>query len=350
MAGLVSAACAWLIFPAGCGGSKSWKDALAEAASGITLGAEHGTVFYAFDTLGYPGTEVELKSRVFSAGELKHVKGAAVEYALAKESLGRAVTDGEGFAVLKWKIPEKPARTCQYEFTAKIVAVPDEDYEHMLKVSPAPLLVCARPKETKFAVIDLDHTVVASGFARVLIGGAKPMPKAAEVVKELARDYSVIYLTHRPDLLAAKSKRWLGENGFPRGPLLVSTLRQAFGDSGEYKAAKLKELRKQYPRLEIGIGDKLSDAKAYADNGLKAYLIPNYDQDDEKDMRELAGDLRKFKDDVQVVEGWEDVRAGVFKKKRFTPKVYAGKLEGRARQLAAERQRRKKEKDEDDDD
>jgi len=333
---------------AGCGGTPSvsdgWKDSAAEIAAGITLGAEHGCVFYAFDAMAYPDAEAELTVRILHVRKLQHVEGVTVEYFLGKQSLGRATTDKDGYAKLKWKPPQAKAPQ-DHEITAKIVAVPDDDLEEMLKATPASLLVAVRPKDASFAVIDLDHTVVDSGFARVLIGGAKPMPQAAKTVKELAGKYDLIYLTHRPDLLTVTSKRWLTDNGFPRAPLLVSTFKQAIGDSGEYKSARLKQLREQYPRLEIGIGDKLSDAKAYADNGMKPYLIPHYDKDDDDDVRDMAEEVRKLKADVQVVEGWDDIRDGVFKKKSFPPAVYAKRLDDRSRALQMEKQRKKKDDD-----
>ena len=354
----MAAACGLLVCQGGCGLTGGWKAAAVQIAGAVTLGAEHGTVFYAFDTLAHPAAEAELKTRVLGIHKLQHVKGVTVEYLLGEESVGSVATDEDGYATLKWPVPgpgrdaerQKRSAPADYEFSAKIVGVPDDDYDEMLKVTPAPLLVSVRAKDTRFVVIDLDHTVVASGFARVLIGGAKPMPRAAEAVRELSTRYSIIYLTHRPELLSVKSKRWLSDNGFVRAPLLVSTLGQALGDSGKYKAAKLRELRRQFPGLAIGIGDKLSDADAYAANGMKAYLIPHYKPDKHKDVRKMADGVRRLKGGVQVVDDWDELRAGVFQDRRFTAKAYAKKLDARAKLLAREEKRRKKDDDDDDDD
>lgn len=333
--------------------SGGWRDRIIDIVSGVTLAAEHGALFYAYDTLAYPRKPVDLMARVISIKQMEEVEGATVEFRLDQTSVGKVKTDKDGYAKLTWT----PPKAGDYHLTAKIVAVDDDDLKDLLKCTPAPLLASARAKDTKFVVLDLDHTVVGSSFFRVLLGGAKPMPKAAEVVKELRKKYSLVYLTHRPGLLTGKSKSWLTDNGFPRAPLLVSKFKEAMGDSGKFKTGRLKALRKQFPNVAIGIGDKLSDAEAYVANGLKAYLIPHYDKDDDDDVREMAGKIRKINKNIQVVDDWEQVRAGILKAGKYPPATYAKRLESLAKRLAAEKRRREEEKrkreeeeEEDDDD
>ena len=322
-------------------------------AGEIALAAHSGGLFYAYDTLAYPGESVDLIARVVSVKKLGYVKGASVEFLLGEQSLGKADTDKEGMAKISWT----PPQAGDYHITAKITAVEDDEFEKLLEIEPTPLLVAARTKDTRFVVIDLDHTVVASGFFRVLFAQAEPMPDAADMIAQLRKDYSIVYLTHRPHLLTIKSKSWLADNGFAAGPLLVSTLTQAIGDSGKFKTDRLKSLRQQFPGVAIGIGDKLSDTKAYVDNGLGAYLIPNYDRDgdDEKDLRKLAGQIRRLDKKVQVVDSWDEIRAGIYAGKKFAPGSYADRLEARADQIKAEKKRtrqeqQRREHDDDDDD
>jgi len=334
-------------------GGGDWTDKLIDAAGQVTLAAESGALFYAVDALALPGKEVGLTAKVTSVKNMKGIKDVTVAFLRGKDALGQVKTDEDGNAVLSWK----PPAAGDYDITAKVAAVADEQWQELVKLPAAPLRVAVRPRETRFVVIDLDHTVVASSFFRVLIGGAKPMPDAAKVIKELQKKYSIVYLTHRPDLLTAKSKGWLAESGFPRAPLLVSTLKQAVGDSGEFKTARLKSLRETFPGVALGIGDKFSDAQAYVDNGLDAYLIPHYDRDtdDPKDLREVAEKVRKLDKKIHVVDNWQEVRAGIFQGRKFPPGPYADRLEARARKLLAERDRRKSAKrrrkgDDDDDD
>ncbi len=317
----------------------------ASAGAAYTLGAEHGTLFYAFDTLAHPKKSTELLAQVIYVKKLEEVEKATVEFSLGKESLGEVLTDKDGYARLKWA----PPKAGDYEIKVKIKAVPDDDYKEMLKVTPALLLVSARPKDTRFIVIDLDHTVVASSFFRVITSGAKPMSKADKVVGELAKKYSIIYLTHRPDLLGNKSKNWLTDNGFVRAPLLVSSFKQSIGDSKKFKSGRLAELRKDFPIICIGIGDKIGDVEAYVENDMTGYLIPNYDRDDDDDgdLRKLAKKIRKLDKRIYVVDTWDEIRAAILGGKKFTATAYADGLEARAKQLKEDK---KKKKDDDDDD
>ena len=177
------------------------------------------------------------------------------------------------------------------------------------------------------------------------------MADSVEVAGRIAGRYTIVYLTHRPDLLTRKSKSWLTGNKYPAGPLMLSTLRQAFGDSGKYKTARITAIRKAYPNVRIGIGDKLSDAGAYVENGLTAYLIPHY-KEKPKDMRKLAGKIDDLPDKgrLNVVSGWRMIEAGIFDGRRSPPGRFANHLRRRAGQIEEEKRRRKKHDDDDDDD
>ena len=97
---------------------------------------------------------------------------------------------------------------------------------------------------------------------------------------------------------------------YPPGPLLVSNLDEAFGDSGEFKTGRLGALTRAFPGVRSGIGDKASDAQAYVDNSLTAYFIPHY-KSKPKDMRKTADKIRRLGDRgrLNVVESAAGVRA-----------------------------------------
>jgi len=324
------------------GGGNSWREIATDVAGRVFLDGEQGVLFYAFDTLAYPGKPVDLVANVESV-EMKSLAGVTVEFRRGEDVIGSAVTDSGGLAKLQWTPPK--ARV--YELTAQIADVPAGVERAVMHVAPAPLIVAAHKRDAKLVVIDLDHTVVDSSFFRVLVGGARPMAGSAEVTRRIAKKYGIVYLTHRPNLLTRKSKTWLSSHGYPPAPLMVSELEQAFGDSGQFKTARLKELREAFPKAAIGIGDKLSDAQAYASNGLTAYLIPHYDRDDPKEMLEMARAIRRLDDRgrLHVVDGWAEIEAGIFEGRKYPPDEYADRLE-----RDADRLRREREWDDDDDD
>ncbi len=306
-----------------------WSD-LAYSLGGAIIGAEGGYLYYPFDTLAYPGKSVDLGVRLQEIRRMSGVEGVAVEFLLDGKRVGTDMTDSEGIAVIPWT----PAKPGCYTFRARIADAP-RDHEPAEAIEPVLLVVCAREKDTPMMVIDLDHTVVDASFWRVLLPGsgwAKPMAGSVEVTRRLAKDYQLIYLTHRPDLLTRRSKAWLSEHGYPVAPLLVSEMKDVM-DSGEFKTGKLKSLREAYPRLSIGIGDKPSDAQAYVQNGMTAYLLPNFDKNDPDEMRELAEIVRDIKGPgtLQVVSSWDEIEAGIYRERRYPPKEFVSYLTQRAR-------------------
>ncbi len=310
---------------------------LAKVASTITMGAEHGAVFHAYDMLAFPGQATSLTARLQRADNLQGLGGARIGYYQGATKLGEALTDANGYAAL----PFTPLGDGDYALTVKILAVPQRRFAPMLDVSPAHLLVAARGPKTEIVVVDLDHTLVASGFHHVLLGTAKPMAGSQAVLQRLARRYTLVYLTHRPNLLGRRSKGWLRQYGYPPAPVLLSTISQAVGGSASFKTGKLAELRKAYPNVRIGIGDKVSDTRSYAENNIPAYLIPHY-KDKPSDLRKLAAEIRSLPSTVQVVHDWRQVQAGIFDAQRYPPAPFAHWLEARARHLEAD--------DDDDDD
>jgi hypothetical protein len=289
------------------------------------------SVLIAYDVLAAPATEVELRASLRTGLRLEGIEGKRLQFLRGEELLGEVKTDEDGNAAIPWTVPDEPG---DYLFTVR--AHPDDQPKR-----PAPdaeLLVAARKADAKLLVTDLDKTVVASGFFRVLTGGAEPMPGAAAVLERLAPDHTVIYLTHRPDVLGPTSKRWLAENGFPRGPLLASTLSGFLGGSGRYKTDRLNALHTEFKNIVAGIGDKLSDARAYADNGVASILILDVDwsEDEPEDYDRLADDLAALPDAVQVVTNWTQI-ADVLLKGAHFPKA---DMEKRLRDTASDLRRR----------
>ncbi|MFW5798120.1 MAG: hypothetical protein ACOCXX_00550 [Planctomycetota bacterium] len=318
-----------------------WKRILIDVGRTVgdhLAGAEDGVLFYGYDTLAYPDKEVDLVARLRLLEGLIDIPGVTLGFYLDDKLLGKAVTDDDGRATVSWR----PPRQGDYSLRVKVLEKPRNQEKDFTALTPARLFVAARPKDTLLAIVDLDHTVVQSGFARVLLGGAQPMPHSQDVLKRLSTNHTIIYLTHRPNLLSNKSKNWLIDNGFVRGPLLMSELADAFGDSGKFKTARLKALRETFPNVQLGIGDKLSDAAAYATNGVTAYLIPHYD-DKPKSMRNMATELAVLRRSVDkeehlnVVGGWKEIERGIFEDKRYPAETYIKSLRSRAERRSTDR-------------
>ena len=322
-----------------------WADKLAKVAGRVFVGSEEGIIFYAFDTLTEPNRPVDLTVKLQSV-KFKNYRDITIAYYLDSTFIASAKTDNNGLASISWKSPT----TGDYRFLARIDKVPDKNTQALLDADPVSLLVAVRKREEPFVVIDLDHTLVDSSFFKVLLGGGEPMADSVEITHKIAKDYSLIYLTHRPDLMTQRGKAWLQEHGYPTAPLIVSQLREAIGSSGEFKTARLSTIREAFTNMQIGIGDKVSDAQAYVDNGMTAFLIPHFDQTDPEEMQELAWNIRDFrgKEHLNVVSNWPQIEAGIFRGQKFLPENFANWLETRARRLQAQKERQEREDDYDD--
>jgi len=321
-----------------------WRELLesgAMTAGRIALGAEQGFLFYTYDMLTYPGENAELVARIHDGKRLDGLPDVTVTFYHDEQEIGSVVTDADGKAA----VTILPEEVGDYFFTAAITDAPEDLGEEILAIPPTLLMVSAREKKTPFVVVDLDHTVVHSSFLHVLLGRAEPMADSQEVLARIAERYSLLYLTHRPEEMSRTTKQWLIDQGFPRAPLIMSRLDQVLTGSGSYKQTRLQDVRKAFPEVAIGIGDKLSDAEAYLANGMKAYLIPHYKREVD-DMLEMADRLDEMtrSDRLNVVDTWQEVEVGIFHNITFPVETYVARLRRRAEEMAAY------EEDDDDDD
>ena len=291
-----------------------------------------GPALLANDVLAEPGAEVMLEASLRSGLRLTGEEGRRIQFHLDERRLGEVRSDRDGNASVRWTAPETPG-----DYVVRVRVKPDDQPDK--PAEDTQLLVAVRKADAPMVVVDLDKTVVASGFAWVLLGGAKPMAGANLVLERLAKSHTIVYLTHRPDFLGPKSKRWLTENRFPTGPVLTSTLGGFLKGSGDYKADRIASLKQTYPNLAVGIGDKISDARAYADHGLNSILILHVDwsEDDPEDYEKLARELASLPAEVHVVTNWSDVSAILFERAVRSKEAMETRLRQAARDLRGRR-------------
>lgn len=301
---------------------KGWFDSL--------FGTEQTVFFFACDALALPDQQVALVATVKK--QLDGIEHVAVGfYDDGNNLVGSAETNDDGHASITWP----GGQAGDYRFTARIMDCPVARRKKLPSLAPAEFLVAVRAKSTPIVVIDLDRTIVDSSFWQVLRDRAVPMESSLEVSQRIARSYTIVYLTHRPDMLIHKTKAWLKANGYPAAPLLTCTMKLLVTESSAaYKKARLAQLRRVFPNTSIGIGDKIADAQAYVENGMTAYLIPHY-KTNAKDMRKLAGRIRELKDgpNLQVVANWRQIEQGIFEGRHFPPQEYADWLTAQANAL-----------------
>jgi len=293
---------------------------------GALLGSEGTYLLTATDVLAVPGEPVELRARLEGGDMLRPQPGCVVRFCRDGRLFRAAETDEDGVATVRFT----PSAPGDVEIVADVssAGMPDEPPK------PQALTVTCREATAPMVIVDLDKTIVASGFHTVLIGDPKPMPASAGVLKKLARTHTIVYLTHRPDYFGAKSKQWLGANEYPTGPLLLSSISGFLKGSGAYKADVLRDLVRRFRNIKTGIGDKVSDAIAYHENGMRSFLIVRIpDSDKPEAFERLADSLGPLPPAVEVVTGWAEVERALFGKARFP----AAKAIARLKKMAADR-------------
>ncbi|MEA3368634.1 MAG: hypothetical protein U9R68_11040 [Planctomycetota bacterium] len=297
---------------------------------------ELGRGLLAHDVLARPGEAVTLRASLRGGFRLEGVQGVRIQFHLRERRLGEGTSGGNGDVEAPWTAPAEPG---DYAVRVRVKPAdqPDDEDDH---VAPARLLVAVRKPESPLAIVDLDKTLVASGFHRVLLGGgrAEPMDGSRLVLARLARTHTIVYLTHRPDFLGPTSKNWLQRHGYPLGPVLTSTLGGLMDGSGAYKTRRLADLARNFKNLKVGIGDKVSDARAYAAQGLTSILILHVDwsEDDPEDYEDLAAELAALPDSVHVATNWSAVAEVLFDGSDRPP----GPMIRRLRRVAADLRRR----------
>ena len=275
--------------------------------------------FVAFDALALPGEEVDLRARIQSGDLLEPRAGCVVLFRRDGELFKAAETDDDGVAVVSFT-PDTPGL---YRFTAELSP------NGFAEAPPPPqaCLVACRTADAPMVIVDLDKTLVRSGFHLVLLGEPKPMPDSPRVMHRLAEKYSLVYLTHRPDYFGPKSKAWLAKHGYPLGPLLLSDIGGFLSGSAKFKSDVIQRLSKRFGNMRIGIGDKLSDAISYHANGMTAFLVLDIpDTVPAVQLRAVADALDAVPKEVNVVTSWRQIDQAVFDGKSFPPAVAQARL------------------------
>jgi len=268
-----------------------------------TLGREGPCQVTGYDVLAVPGEMVQVKARLCVGDFLDDPPGVAVRFQRDGRTVAEVLTDHEGYAAFAFT-PEAPG---DYVFTASPASAAPGDPPAVAQV----LVTCRRP-DAPLLVVDLDKTVVASGFKSVLWGEPTPMPGSQGALARLDRDFTVVYLTFRVDYLGPKTRAWLSRHDYPGGPVLLAGVRSLTGDSGTYKSAVLEELRQRFRGPAAGIGDKPSDMAAYAAHGVRPVLmLPLGPAADAHRLLRAADSLRDVADAVQVVTDWSQAEAAV---------------------------------------
>jgi len=268
-------------------------------------------LFVGHDAVALPGEDVAIRARLQKGNFLRDVRGAEVRFFRDGRLVQAVKTSDEGFAAIRFV----PREVGDYRFVAEYMP-----HGGTRQGAQAEVLLACRGPDTHLFVVDLDRTLVNGGFKAVLAGQPPPMPHSDEVVNRLAGEYTIVYLTRRLDYLGRKSKEWLKLHGYPPGTMFLSEVRRFLDSNEEYKSSTLADIRRRFRGKGFGIGDQVSDVKAYLENALTAIMILHVRKSARPhEIRKQARELDALPASVQVVRDWEQVEKIVFHGESFPP-------------------------------
>lgn len=317
---LVACAAVALAIAAGLGGC---------GTQGVVLGTSSEYLVTTTDTLALPGEMIPLHARLQSGDLLTDRPGYVALFYLDNQLYRAAQTDHEGIATV-WFTPLEPR---DYIFTVRFSPAG-------FALGPPPpegLMVRCRPSDTPIAIVDLDKTLVASPFELVLIGDAQPMSDSLDVMRRLAGDYTIVYLTIRPSIFGPKSKHWLAEHGYPPAPLLLSGGGGFVGGQQKYRLAMIAKIQSRFTNLRIGIGDKVDDGLAYSQAGMRALVVLEVEPFPTRaSLREKIDDVLTLPAGAQVVRNWRQVEQSIYGGEDYSPDRARRELQEMAAQAPLE--------------
>jgi len=186
---------------------------------------------------------------------------------------GALATDSNGIVYF-----DVPASLPAGDYRVKMVLLGDQ--------TVADGVIAAWPAGVQAVVTDIDGTLTTSDwelFQDVIFGASAAMyPDANTAMQQFSKkDYRLVYVTGRPQMVNRYSRIWLADHAFPLGPLFLTedvaqTLPTATGVQ-KFKADLLNDLKSAVKVNWIaGFGNATTDIGAYYAAGLpkdKVFII-----------------------------------------------------------------------------
>jgi phosphatidate phosphatase PAH1 len=183
------------------------------------------------------------------------------------QSIGTARTDGDGSFSLA------------LSGSARLAAGMRDMYLSVVgDRSGAAFLALVAPPATPVFISDVDGTLTASEneFPESLVTGDVVAPQAhapAAFMVAATKGITPVYITARGTQYTDETRRWLADNGFPRGPVQLAADFATLPGSEtiEFKTGAMQTMTGF--TLVAGVGNRASDITAYTNAGIAADRI-----------------------------------------------------------------------------
>jgi len=133
------------------------------------------------------------------------------------------------------------------------------------------------PSARTTIVVDIDDTLCVTDYNSVLWGfgsdDSRAFVNAARTLRELARDYGILYLSARPAFSSQRTRQWLDDHNFPSGSVIGAGGVVDYIAQTSFKKRTLARLQREGGGLLIGIGDGPRDSEAYRASGMVSVIV-----------------------------------------------------------------------------
>jgi len=136
-------------------------------------------------------------------------------------------------------------------------------------------LAYVAPDDAALIASDVDGTLTSSenAFIETIVNGEQPDMQAGASTAyraAAARGYQLVYVTARGNQYTGDTRQWLADQGFPRGPLRLSSsfVTLPGGDTIDFKTNAIANVIMDGLTVVMGVGNRASDITAYGNVGL----------------------------------------------------------------------------------
>jgi len=246
--------------------------------AGVAIAAFGGcgpAVLSVSDAIGSPGGPVRLTAFVYRdtiRGVGDEVEGVSVRFHVDGKPVGSARTDDDGWASVQWALPVGGAS--RFEATATVDG----------RTIQAGGTIYTWDKDRIILAVDVDGTLAETDYDDLILDRrdveSQPLPHAQQALEKLSADFHILYLTARPHYYVEKTRRWLRDYGFGTGPVFTAPRLRDTIRHARFKRRMLATLRRDWPNLLVGIGNKAADAQAYGASGMLSLIVRRVPDED----------------------------------------------------------------------
>lgn len=248
------------------------------------------------DILTTPGKPVQLEARLVQEGLLggMGLGGERVEFYVRGQSVGTAMTGGDGRAFLEYTPRMKGTHPIKVKTISHERIEPAESpailaaWEYRNPI----LIVDMKALVTKQSIRPLPFPLPPLALSQALEAGAEAEPDAAGELEKLTKFYfNVVYLAQSQIENPGQLRSWLTAHGFPDG------LTKVIAPGKEAFETLLEDMETNgWENIQGGIGRTREFAEVLAKRRLVPVILPLSDQE------------KSFPRRAEVVSSWKEVR------------------------------------------